>query len=409
MRLQFWKKKDQDNEKSKKKKKAAWREWLDAALFAIVAATIIRTFLIEAYTIPSGSMEGTMLVNDYLFVSKVAYGPRMPMTPLAIPLVHNRFLGGKSYSESVQWKYRRLPGISKIKNDDVIVFNFPNNDTVMLERPADDYYQMVRNIGREEVWKHFTITHRPVDKKENYIKRGVGMPGDVVEIKAAKLYINNQLAPIYPTLKAEFEIIADSNFNLSTQFIHENDLEISQRVKSDGTFAYAYNMSYKAAEQLRQNKFVKSIEPFVQGAGYVDREPALWVYPQDTTLFKWNLDDMGPITIPQKGMTITLTPENKALYRRAIETYEQNTIEENASGQWLINGTETDSYTFKMDYYWAMGDNRNRSLDSRYWGFVPEDHLVGKASFVWFSHEIGSAFKIRWSRLMRGIKTLENK
>ncbi len=409
MRLQFWKKKDQDNENSKKKKKAAWREWLDAALFAVVAATIIRTFLIEAYTIPSGSMEGTMLVNDYLFVSKVAYGPRMPMTPLAVPLVHNRFLGGKSYSEAVQWKYRRLPGISKIKNDDVIVFNFPNNDTVMLERPADDYYQMVRSIGREEVWRNFTITHRPVDKKENYIKRGVGMPGDIVEIKSAKLYINNELANTYPTLKAEFEIIADSNFNLTTQFIHENDLEISQRAKGDGSFGYAYNMTYKAASELRKNKFVKSIEPFVQGAGHVDREPALWVYPQDTTIFKWNLDDMGPITIPQKGMTISLTPENKALYHRAIETYENNTVEVSADGQWMINGTPTDNYTFKMDYYWAMGDNRNRSLDSRYWGFVPEDHLVGKASFVWFSHEVGSAFKVRWSRLMRGIKTLENK
>lgn len=405
MRLKFWKRKDKD----KKKKKSFWREWLDAALFAIIAATIIRTFLIEAYTIPSGSMEGTMLVNDYLFVSKVAYGPRMPMTPLAIPLVHNSFLGGKSYSEKLSMKYRRLPGFKKIKNDDVIVFNFPNNDTVMLERPADDYYQMVRSIGREAVWEHFTITHRPVDKKENYIKRGVGMPGDKVEIKSAQLYINDQLAPTYPTLRADFEINASEDFNLSSSFIQENNIEITQRIKNNESYAYAYNMSYKAVEELKKNKFIHSITHFVQGKNIVDLDPAAWVYPQDTVLFKWNLDDMGPIIIPKKGMVIALTPENIALYGRAIEVYEQNTLKQIAEGQWAINDVTTKEYEFKMDYYWAMGDNRNRSLDSRYWGFVPEDHLVGKASFVWFSHEVGSLFKIRWSRLFRGINALESR
>lgn len=405
MRLKFWKKKDQ----KEKKKKSFWREWLDAALFAIIAASIIRTFLIEAYTIPSGSMEGTMLVNDYLFVSKVAYGPRLPMTPLAIPLVHNTFMGKKSYSESLSMKYRRWPGFKKIKNEDVIVFNFPNNDTVMLERPADDYYQMVRSVGREAVWNHYTITHRPVDKKENYIKRGVGMPGDKVEIKAAQLYINDQLAPIYPTLRADFEIHATEDFNLSSSFIEEHNIEITQRVKNNEYYALAYNMSYKTAEELKKNKFIQSMPLFVQGKDVVDTEPALWVYPQDTTLFKWNLDDMGPIIVPKKGMTIDLTPENIALYRRAIETYEGNTLQKNAQGQWAINDTIATQYEFKMDYYWAMGDNRNRSLDSRYWGFVPEDHLVGKASFVWFSHEVGSLFKVRWSRLFRGIKTLESK
>lgn len=406
MRLKFWKKKE---DKKDKKKKSIIREWLDAALFAIIAATIIRTFLIEAYTIPSGSMENTMLVNDYLFVSKVAYGPRLPMTPLAIPLVHNRFLGGKSYSESVQWKYRRWPGFSKIKRNDVIVFNFPNNDTAMLENPADDYYQYVRAMGREQVWRQFTITHRPIDKKENYIKRGVGMPGDKIQIKKGELYVNDELAQIYPNLKTEFEIIAGPDFVMSNQFVQDNNIEITQAVRKDGSPVYIYNMSYRAAEELKKNKFIQDVRPFYIGEDYVESQPTYWVFPQDTTYFKWNVNDMGPIIVPQKGMKISLSPENKILYKRAIETYEGNTIEELENGDWKINGSLQKEYTFKMDYYWAMGDNRQRSLDSRYWGFVPEDHLVGKASFVWFSHEVGSLFKIRASRLFRGIKTLENK
>jgi len=406
MRLKFWKKKDDTKDK---KKKSIIREWIDAALFAIIAATIIRTFLIEAYTIPSGSMENTMLVNDYLFVSKLAYGPRLPMTPLAVPLVHNRFLGGKSYSEAVQWKYRRWPGISIVKRNDVIVFNFPNNDTVMLENPADDYYQYVRAMGREQVWRQFSITHRPVDKKENYIKRAVGMPGDKIQIIKGELYVNDELAQIYPNLKTEFEIIADPDFIISNQFVQENNIEISQSVRKDGSLVYVYNMTYKAAEDLKKNKFVQDVRPFYTGEGYVESQPTYWVFPQDTSYFKWNVNDMGPILVPKKDMTITLSPENKILYKRAIEIYEDNTVEELENGKWKINGQIQEEYTFKMDYYWAMGDNRQRSLDSRYWGFVPEDHLVGKASFVWFSHEVGSLFKIRGSRLFRGIKTLENK
>src|SRR5690625_3365208 len=406
MRLKFWKKKDDTKDK---KKKSIIREWIDAALFAIIAATIIRTFLIEAYTIPSGSMENTMLVNDYLFVSKLAYGPRVLFRSLAVPLVHNRFLGGKSYSEAVQWKYRRWPGISKVKRNDVIVFNFPNNDTVMLENPADDYYQYVRAMGREQVWRQFSITHRPVDKKENYIKRAVGMPGDKIQIIKGELYVNDELAQIYPNLKTEFEIIADPDFIISNQFVQENNIEISQSVRKDGSLVYVYNMTYKAAEDLKKNKFVQDVRPFYTGEGYVESQPTYWVFPQDTSYFKWNVNDMGPILVPKKDMTITLSPENKILYKRAIEIYENNTVEELENGKWNINGQIQEEYTFKMDYYWAMGDNRQRSLDSRYWGFVPEDHLVGKASFVWFSHEVGSLFKIRGSRLFRGIKTLENK
>lgn len=404
MRLKFWKK-DKD---SKKKKKPVWREWLDAALFAIVAATIIRTFLIEAYTIPSGSMENTMLVNDYLFVSKVAYGPRLPMTPLAVPLVHNSFLGGKSYSEAVKWKYKRLPGLGDIKRNDVIVFNFPNNDTVMLERPAEDYYQYVRQTGRDAVWSQTTITHRPVDRKENYIKRGVGMPGDKIEIINGELYVNDQKEKPFPTVKTEWLIEASDEFVMSNQFVEEHEVEINGREGEDGAMIFVYNMSYKAAEELKKNKFIEKIEPYYAPKGQVEKNPFYWVFPQDTINYKWNLENMGPFIIPQKGMTLTLTPENASLYQRVISTYEGNEVEVADNGQWTINGQVQKEYTFKMDYYWAMGDNRQRSLDSRFWGFVPEDHLVGKASFVWFSHK-GSLTKIRFNRLFRGVKTLENR
>ena len=178
MNWKFWRKKDQEE----KKKKSKAREWLDAALFALIAATLIRTFLIEAYTIPTGSMENTLLVNDYLFVSKLSYGPRIPQTPLSIPLVHNTFMGGKSYSEAVQWDYKRLPGFGKVELYDVIVFNFPNNDTVAMIDPAQDYYAFVRASSREAVWSQSKVITRPVDKRENYIKRCMGLPGDEIQI-----------------------------------------------------------------------------------------------------------------------------------------------------------------------------------------------------------------------------------
>ncbi len=402
MRLTFRKKNKENN---KKKKKPAWKEWLHAALFAIVAASLIRTFFIEAYTIPSGSMEGTMLINDYLFVSKVAYGPRIPMTPLAIPLVHNTMpiFGGKSSSESVKWKYRRLPGFSSVKRNDVVVFNFPNNDTAMLERPADDYYQLVRAFGREAVWNNYNITSRPIDKKENYIKRGVGIPGDKIEIKAGVLYVNDELAEVFPTLRTEFTIEAIESFRLNPDFIEEHNILINQHVTPENEVILAYDMEYKTAEIVKNIHGVVNVKPYSDGVGVINSHPASWVFPQDTTLFKWNLDDMGPIIVPKKGMTITLNPENIALYKRAIEIYEQNEVVEK-SGQLIINGKQEQSYTFNMDYYWMMGDNRHQSLDSRYFGFVPEDHIVGKASFVWLSYGRNG---IRWGRLLRGISHLQ--
>lgn len=400
MQLAFWKKKKSD---PNKKKKPIWREWLDAAVFAVVAATIIRTFLIEAYTIPTGSMEGTMLVNDYLFVSKIAYGPRLPMTPLAVPLVHNSMplTGGKSYTEAVQWKYRRLPGFGDIKRYDVVVFNFPNNDTVMTDRPADDYYREVREKGRAAVWAQHEIITRPVDKKENYIKRCVGIPGDKIEIMDGVLYVNGTKAPIYPHQRISYRVEAQPNFFLSQEYAKEHN-NIIYRGNLNGTLIF--DMEHEASIEVSKLTGVNSVNIASETKGHTG-PPVNWTYPQDPNYFKWNMDNYGPIAVPKKGSSVQLTPENISLYKRIIEIYERNKFEER-DGKFFINDKESASYTFQMDYYWMMGDNRHNSLDSRFWGFVPEDHIVGKASFVWLSYGDGG---IRWGRLLRGVKALENK
>ncbi|RYD59528.1 MAG: signal peptidase I [Sphingobacteriales bacterium] len=394
MRLAFWKK----NEKPRKKK-SVLREWVDAALFAIVAATIIRTFFIEAYTIPTGSMEGSLLVNDYLFVSKMSYGARIPMTPLSFPLVHNTMpiTGGKSYSEAVQWKYKRLPGFGDVERYDVVVFNYPAGDTVALEvQNEKDYYSLVREYGnnRALVNGSYTVMHRPVDKKENYIKRCIGVPGDKIEIIDGIVQVNDKPGTLFPHAKMTYEVTT-KGFGLSPDLLEEHGIEVFQ---SNGVVYYV-NVANDKVAVLKSQPNVVSLRPATFPKGFT----ADWAFPQDTVNYKWNRDNFGPLIVPKKGATVTLTPQNISLYRRIIFNYEKNTLEER-NGQFIINGQATNNYTFKMNYYWMMGDNRHNSLDSRYWGFVPEDHVVGKAWFVWLSYDQKG---MRWNRLLRGISTLE--
>jgi signal peptidase I len=401
MRLAFWKK----NDNTPKKKKVWWREWIDALVFAVVAATIIRTFFIEAYTIPTGSMEGSLLVNDYLFVSKMAYGPRVPNTPLAFPLVHNTMplTGGKSYSEAVKWGYHRWWGFGDIERYDVVVFNFPAGDTVALEvQDHQDYYSLLReNDGnRAAVNANYTILSRPVDKKENYIKRCMGIAGDKLEIKNGVVYVNDKMATIFPHAKSSY-IVQTSGQAIDNDFLAENEIEKGVKIRDD---VYFFHLAVEDVAVLKQLPDVKSITANISNPGEVTSNPADWTYPYDTVNFKWNRDNYGPVMIPKKGATVQLTPQNIALYHRVIFNYEGNQLEEKG-GKIFINGTEATSYTFKMDYYWMMGDNRHNSADSRYWGFVPEDHIVGKASFVWLSHR-ESLFNIRWSRLFHSVSSL---
>lgn len=412
MRLAIWKKKKED---PNKKKKAAWREWLDAGVFAIVAATLIRTFLIEAYTIPSGSMEGTMLINDYLFVSKVSYGPRLPMTPIAIPLVHNTMpiFGGKSYTDAVEWNYHRLPGFGHIERNDVVVFNFPNNDTAMLIDPAADYYAAVRQAGRDAVLSQTKITYRPVDKKENYIKRCVGVSGDVIEVRNGVVFVNGQQGTLFPHQRMDYRIMAQQNFFISNDYATENHILLKG---GNPTSGYVVEMENETVPLVSKLPGVVSVTHFVEPKGDISGPTGQAVYPQNPALLPWNEDNYGPITIPKKGMTINLTPENIAIYKRDIQVYEKNKFELK-DGKVFINDKEAASYTFKMNYYWLMGDNRHNSADSRFWGFVPEDHVVGKASFVWLSYgnssdggmqDAYSGKGLRWGRLLRGVGSLQD-
>jgi len=396
--MAFWNKKKE--QKDPKKKKPVWREWVDAAVFAIVAATLIRTFFFEAYNIPTGSMEGSMLVNDYLFVSKLSYGPRIPMTPIAIPLVHNTMplFGGRSYTDAVQWKYHRIPGFGHVERYDVVVFNFPAGDTVMEDRPADDYYDaLAREFqgNREELAARHKLLYRPVDKKENYIKRCVGLPGDKIEVRDAMLYVNDQPAPRYPHQKLLYHIVQKGSG--ISDYIEENELE-------GDPMSGIYFLENKQADELRNNPNVADVRPEIYPKGTV---PEPTIFPMDTVNFKFNRDNFGPIVIPKEGATVQLTPQNIALYRRVIANYEHNKLEEK-DGKIFINGQEATSYTFKMDYYWMMGDNRDNSLDARYWGYVPIDHIVGKAWFVWFSYsKEGIGHGIRWRRMFHSVHSLE--
>ena len=391
-------------QKTEKKKKSVLREWLDAGVFALIIATLFRTFSCEAYTIPSGSMEGTLLIHDYLWVSKMAYGPRLPMTPLAVPLVHNTMpvTGGKSYSDAVQLGYHRLPGFGHVELNDVVVFNAPAGDTAIAEQPDMDYYQACRLYGREAVHNKYTILSRPLDKKENLIKRCVGVPGDVIEIKNTIVYVNGTPGAAYPHTKQNY--IVRTNGGAPT--VEDDKMELVQGLSSN---MYAYNLANDQVAAMKKANNVLSAELYLRDVpGVAPSEPGEWVFPLDTADYKWNRDNYGPITIPKAGTTVALNTKTMPLYRRIIENYEGNKLEER-DGKFIINGKEATSYTFKMDYYWIMGDNRHNSLDSRYWGFVPENHIVGKPLFVWLSHGDGGMLTdMRWGRLLHGIHALEN-
>jgi signal peptidase I len=394
-----------------KHKKSASREWFDAAIFAIVAATLIRTFIFEAYTIPSASMEKTLLVNDFLFVSKLSYGPRLPNTPLSIPFIHNYIPGTsmKSYSTLIKIPYIRWWASPVRRNDDV-VFNFPEGDTV-INRPeyqsARPYYNFIRlwngtysDEARQQIFNNpdMPLAVHPVDKTDNYIKRCVGIPGDSLRIINGILFVNNQPAFISPT-SATFYTFRTKNIMIGEDELKEAGIKLNQEDEepdfTPGTnYTYRINLTLGELEKLKKMNGVDTASITKEIAS-----PSGELFPQDTTYFKWSADNFGPVWVPKKGQTISLTPQNMDTYRRCIQIYEKNKLEE-IGGKIFINGKETTTYTFKMDYYWMMGDNRHKSQDSRYWGFVPEDHIVGKASLIWFSWEHGP----RWSRLFRFVK-----
>ncbi len=382
-------------------KKGPVREWLDAIVWAVVAALIIRTFLFEAYTIPSSSMEKSLLVGDYLVVSKIGYGPRVPNTPLAFPFVHHTLpwsKTAKSYIEKPQLPYKRLPGTTEIKRNDPIVFNFPAGDTVSEVYQSNvTFYQLCRYFGRDKVMsdkKQFgNIITRPVDKRENYVKRLIGMPGDTLQIIDGIVYINGKIGEQPNEMQHNYIVKITSN-GINPKILEKYN--ITEGYRTAHADELIFNMTADIAEEFRKLPFVKSVERRIAPAGTEVSED---IFPNDTTHFKWNADNFGPIVIPQEGKTVKINTENIALYDRIIRAYELNDMKIKDS-KIFINGEETDEYTFKMDYYWMMGDNRHNSQDSRFWGYVPVDHIVGKPVFVWLSMDKNTG-KIRYNKTFR--------
>jgi signal peptidase I len=382
-------------------KKSTVREWVDAAVFAIVAATLIRTFIFEAYTIPTSSMEKTLLVNDFLFVSKSSYGPRIPNTPIAMPFVHHTmpFTGTRSYVEWIKIPYTRWFA-KPVQRNDAVVFNFPAGDTLTKEWDSQvPYYDLVRQLGRDRVWQEYTITTRPVDKRENYIKRCVGIPGDTIQIKGGILYVNGQPAFVSPTSATFYIVETNPGILLDEDMLRNAGLRLNMATQEGTSVDFSTTTTpniYHLNLTLGEVDIVKKLAGVKSVTREISNDQTL---PYDTAVARWTADNFGPLWIPKKGSTIQLTKENIALYERAIHVYENNEFEQR-DGKVYINGAATDKYTFKMDYFWMMGDNRHKSQDSRFWGFVPEDHIVGKASLIFFSWENGP----RWNRIFRWIK-----
>jgi signal peptidase I len=387
--------------------KSASREWIDAAVFAVVAATLIRTFIFEAYVIPTESMEKTLLVNDFLFVDKITYGARIPQTPLSFPFVHNTLPMAPttpSYLKWIQLDYKRLPQIRNINRNDVVVFNFPAGDTIINLPEFGSkipYYDVLRspeyNNNREKLLNDYPILVHPVDKTDNYIKRCVGVPGDIIEVKGSHLWVNGKPGMAAPFSQTEF-IVKTNGTAISEDYIQDSiginineagsDFQIMEGVSN----TFKINMTAAAAEKLKKLPQVVSVE-------YYDDKVVGNTFPNDITHFTWTVDNYGPIQIPKKGDVIQLNDSTIQLYRRLISNYEHNALDEK-QGKYFINGVETSTYIVKQNYYWMMGDNRHRSQDSRYWGYVPETHIVGRAAMIWFSY----SKSIRWNRLFSQIK-----
>jgi signal peptidase I len=377
--------------------------WVDAIVYALVLVYFLFLFLGQNYQIPSSSLEKSLLTGDFLWVNKVTYGPRVPQTPLHFPLAQNTlpFFNCKSYIETPQLEYHRLKGLRNVERMDIVVFNFPAGDTVALKMPNPDYYTLCVERGRDVVRNNKEVfgdvVYRPVDRRDNYVKRCLGLPGETLQIKDGIVYVNGKAVPQPKNVQYCYYVKTDGTPIGNDLF---EELSISNEDQARG---FINAMEYVLPLTAEMKKTLES-KPWVEVVQRIQPDPAETVltYPVGVD-YGWTHADYGPIWIPKKGAKIDLTMENLPLYERCIRNYEGNTLEVKGD-QILINGQPATSYTFKMDYYWMQGDNRDNSLDSRYWGFVPEDHIVGTPSIILISfdkdHKLFNG-GIRWNRIFK--------
>ncbi|MFW5751733.1 MAG: S26 family signal peptidase [bacterium] len=408
----FWKKREGKN--------STFIEWLDALIFAVIAVTFINIFFFQNYKIPTGSMEKSLLVGDHLYVSKMAYGPKVPNTPLSFPFTQNVMpvINTKSYLEWIKLPYKRLAGFREIKRDDIVVFNFPAGDTVVVEYFQQGYHANIRSfaqsfkmndiqnnkpvktktqyekLAEQYIWDNLTVVVRPVDRRDNYIKRCVAIPGDTLLIEKGQISVNGEPQQEIENVQYKYSIRTKSQINpkaFERMGIAKDDRAMIPN------YGYRIPLTDKNAEKIRQLNNVLSIEKDLAQPGEYDEN----IFPHDPD-YPWNMDNFGPLWIPAKGATVQLNPDNIALYHRIINHYEGNALQVK-DGKIYINGEPATEYTFEMDYYFMIGDNRHDSADSRFWGFVPEDHVVGRPVFIWLSLDKDKKFlgKIRWNRLFK--------
>ncbi len=415
VRWTFWK-------ETKNKSLLAVLGWIDAIVFALIAVYFINTYLFQNYQIPTSSLEKSLLVGDFLFVSKASYGPRVPNTPFSFPLVQHTFplLNCKSFLENPQWEYKRLKGFDSVKRNDIVVFNFPTGDTVAVKQQNPDYYTLCYLYGRDVVNNRNDIfgdiVYRPVDRRENYVKRCVAIAGDWLQIKDNQVYINGNKQDKFQGIQFNYYVQTDGT-RLNGDLLDKLNISVDDRLLMDDNSAR--NFGFQNITELANTigldislpiyHFPMNEETYnkiqkVSGVLKVIIEPAREreVFPLGGNK-TWNRDNFGPIWVPKKGARLALNHYNLPIYERIISTYEHNKLEVKGN-DFYINDKLTKTYTFKMDYYWMMGDNRHNSADSRYWGFVPEDHIVGRPVLVWLSLDKDKGWfsgKIRWNRFFK--------